>query len=317
MTRTTFWLATVCVVSMVACGGSSHSASTTTSVVPASTATPTASSPTTTAVQSTVPAGPTLLAEKDLATQTDTAYALDWSADGQALAVASGVELTFLNNDLSETIAVLKPSSGTVAAAWNPERNAIATVGGLRNKNISIWDWDSATGALTSQRELSAGSDQFAVSWSPDGSRLATLADDRNSNIQIWDTSSWTMVSRYDLPYANPRRALIWSADGREIYDGGESGGQFVYFSVDVSDGSVRNLGRLSTESASVFTVSPNADKVAVADERGGVQIRELASGNLLSEFQAVDTPADMAWNPKDSTLAILGYATTLQLWSL
>ena len=317
MTKSTFWPATVCVVSMVACGGSSHSVSTTTSIVPSSTATPTASSPAPTAVQSTAAATPALLIEKDLATQTDTAYALDWSADGQALAVASGVELTFLSNDLSETIAVLKPASGAVAAAWNPERDAIATVGGLRNKKISIWDWDSASGALTSQREVSAGSDQFAVSWSPDGTRLATLADDRNSDIQIWDTSAWSMVGRYDLPYANPRRALIWSADGREIYDGGESGGQFVYFSVDVNDGSVRELGGLSTESASVFTVSPDADKVAVADERGDVQIRELASGNLLFEFQAVDTPADMAWNPQGSTLAILGYATTLQLWSL
>ena len=56
---------------------------------------------------------------------------------------------------------------------------------------------------------------------------------------------------------------------------------------------------------------------MAVGDERGNVQIRELASGNLLSEFQAVDSPADMAWNPQGSTLAILGGATTLQVWTL
>jgi WD40 repeat protein len=301
---------------MVACGDSSNSVSTTTSVVPSSPATPTGSSPGSTAEQSPASGTPALLIEKDLPTQTATAYALDWSADGQALAVASGVELTFLNSDLSETIAVVKPASGAVAA-WNPERNAIATVGGLRNSKISIWDWDSASGALTSQRELSAGSDQFAVSWSPDGSRLATLANDRKSNIQIWDTSSWTMVGHFDLPFTNPRRALTWSADGREIYDGGEAGGQFVYFSVDVDDGSVRELGRLPTESASVFAIATDADKFAIADEHGDVQIRELASGNLLSEFQAVDAPADIAWNPKGPTLAILGGATTLQLWSL
>ena len=65
------------------------------------------------------------------------------------------------------------------------------------------------------------------------------------------------------------------------------------------------------------MTFSPDLKKIAVADESGKVQILEMRSGTLLTEFQSVAAPADLAWNPKNATLAILGYETALQLWAV
>jgi len=273
--------------------------------------------PSTAATPATAPSAAALLGEQDVPTQTDTAYSLDWSVDGETLAVASGVEITMMSKDLAASVAVVKPASGALAAAWSPDATTIATVGGLRNRIIGIWNWDSKTGALTEAQRVSANSDQFAVSWSPDGTQLATLASDRASKIQVWDTSTWKLAHEFDLPYANPRRALNWSSDGTTINDAGELDGRLVYFSVDASDGSVQQLGALPIDAAYVLAYSPDLQKIAVADERGNVQIHDTKSGGLLVEFQSVTTPADLAWNPENGTLAVLGYDTKLQLWSL
>ena len=299
-----FLLVMVCGFLLVGCGKAAVSNPVVTAIPSTPTAIP---SPTL------VPA--TILAEKDLETQTGTAYSLDWSPDGETLAVASGVEITLLSADLEQSIAVFKPSSGAHTATWSSDKSKFATVVGLRNPKIALWN--IANGQLTLAQEISAGSDQFGASWSPDGKLRATLANDRKSIIQIWDTSTWKLLNRFDLPYANPRHALNWSVDGKTIYDAGELNEEVVYFGLNVNDGSVQELGKLPVEEVSALTFSADLKKIAAADEKGKVQIFEMESGNLLTEFQSVDAPADLAWNPKNLTLAILGYETALQLWSV
>ncbi|MEP7136367.1 MAG: WD40 repeat domain-containing protein [Chloroflexota bacterium] len=285
-----------------ACGGQAVSIPTVTPIPP-------------TIIPSPISLSATLLVEKNLETETGTSYSLDWSPDGEMLVVASGVEITLLSGDLGKIISNLKPSSGALTATWSPDQKSFATVVGFRNPKIMLWD--RANNQLTLAQEISAGSDQYSASWSPDGKLLATLANDRKSIIQIWDTGTWKLLHKFDLPYANPRRALDWSADSKTIYDAGELEGSAVYFALNVEDGSVQELGKLPVEQAYAFSISPDSKRIAVADEAGMVRIFEVGSDDLLIEFQAVDNPADLAWHPNDSTLAILGYKATLQLWSL
>jgi len=260
---------------------------------------------------------PALLAETDLDTQTGTAYSLDWSPDGETLAVASGVEIILLSSDLEETLAILKPSSGALTATWSSDQKKFATVVGFRNSTISIWDWDPSTFTLTLAQEISAGSDQYGASWSPDGKLLATLANDRKSTIQIWDKSTWEMLHKFDLPYENPRRALNWSADSKTLFDAGELDGQLVVFGLNVANGEVQDLATLPLEQVFAVGISPDVEKFAVADEQGKVQIFDVISSDLLMEFQSVSQPVGLAWNPNGTSLAILGYKTALQLWKV
>jgi WD40 repeat protein len=260
---------------------------------------------------------PTLIAKLNLETETGTSYTLDWSHDGEILAAGSGYEITLLNSDLSETIAVLKPKTGALGVSWSPDGKQVATIFGYRNPTIGIWNWDNNNQQLTSIRQIQAGSDQYGVSWSPNGKLLATLGDDDKTTIQIWDTGSWEEIHKYELPYRYPRRALNWSADSTTLYDAGESNGQVVVLALNVSDGTVHELAKFSIGEVSAFAISPDAKYFALADEHGIVQIVDIASSDVLAEIKTVDQPVDLAWNPNGLTLAILDYKTTLQLWKV
>jgi WD40 repeat protein len=260
---------------------------------------------------------PTLAAEIKLETQSGTSYTLDWSPDGKTLAVASGAEITLISQELKVVQAVLKPEGGALGVTWSPNGKQFATVNGFRNSTVTLWDWDSAKAQLARARKIQAGSDQYGVTWSPDGKILATLANDQQSTIQIWDTSTWEEIRKFDLPYTNPRRALNWSADSSTLYGAGESSGQMVVFALHVTDGSVQEIAKFPIAQAEVYTISPDAEKLVVANARGVAQILDIASGEILTGFKTVGQPVDLAWNPNGLTLAILDYKTMLQLWNV
>ena len=265
--------------------------------------------------ESTRAAAPTLLAEVDLATQTDTGYALDWSADGATLAVAAGVDLMLLYSDLTE-ITTVTPAGGALGAAVIADGLKYVTVGGLRNSKITVWDWNAET-QLTLDRQIETGADQFAVSWSPDQRLVASLSGDRDSTIQVWDASTWVLLDEFDVPYTNSRRALNWSADSTLVYDAGEIDGEVGYFSIDAHDGTVTELGRLPFDQGVAVAVSADGSMIAAAEATGIVRVFDIASGAALAEFQSVADPVDLAWNEIDGTLAILSYHTALQVWSV
>jgi WD40 repeat protein len=256
-----------------------------------------------------------LVREVELETQTGTAYTLDWSPDGETLAAASGYEITLLRRGLTEIRAVLRPEGGALALTWNPGATQFATVFGFRHPTIVVWDWDSGSGELTRSKEIQAGSDQYGAFWSPDGRLLATLADDDKTTLQIWDTATWTQLRKYELSYTHPLRTWNWSSDSSSLYGAGGSDGQVVVFALDIGDGSLQEIVKLPE--AAVLAFSPDAEKLAVGDARGGIEILDLPSGETLTGFQSVDQPVDMDWNPDGSTLAILDYKTRLQLWDV
>lgn len=192
-----------------------------------------------------------------------------------------------------------------------------ATVNGLKNPTITIWDWDSTGGQLTQKHQIQAGSDQYGVSWSPNGKWLATLGNDRQAIIQIWDTGTWQETHKYELEYTNPRRALPWSTDSTKVFGAGETADQVVIFAVNVTDGIVDNMIKFPLGQAEVFAVSPDETKVAMADAAGKVWMIDASAPKLLMEFQSVEQPVDMAWDPKGGKLAILDYKTKLQLWDV
>lgn len=260
---------------------------------------------------------PTLITEVNLETESNTSYTLDWSPDGETLAVASGYEITLLSRDLSTTQAILKPEGGALALTWSPGQTRLATVNGYQNRTIRIWDWEEASTGLNFVREIQAGSDQYAVFWSPDGKLVMTLADDDKSTFQIWDTSTWTELHKYSLPYANPRRTLSWSADSLWLYGAGESNGQVIIYRLQVADGSIQEMAAFPVAEVEAFAFSPDASRLVVANSQGAVQMIDAASGVVLMGFKSVDQPVDLAWNPDGTTLAVLGYKTILQLWNV
>jgi WD40 repeat protein len=300
--RKTFFVVMIFNLLLAACGDLSTS-------TPAATAAP---SPTSAPI-----GAPTLIREIKLETQTDTAYTLDWSPDGEILAVASGYEITLVSSDLNKIHTVLRPEGGGLAVTWNPDQTKFATVNGYRNPTVKLWDRDSTHQQLTLAHQIQAESDQYGVFWSPDGKLLATLADDDKSTFQIWDAGTGDELHTYELPYGTPLRTSAWSTDSSTLYVAAESSGQILVLELSVRDGSTQELAKFPANDAAVFALSPDTTKLVIADERGVARIFDVASGQALTGFKSVDQPVDIAWNPDGTTLAILGYKTKLQLWNL
>ena len=299
----TFPFVMIIVLFITACSGAD---------MPAPTLTP-ASSPT----RAPTMTAPSLIREIKPETQTGTAYTVAWSPDGETLAVASGGEITLLSADLRESLTIFRPEGGALGVTWNPDMTHLATVNGFRNPTITVWDLDTATAELTIAQEIQADSDQYGVSWSPDGKMLATRAGDSKSVIQIWDPAKWEKVHTFDLPYTKPRRALHWSADGATVYGAGELGGKTIVFALNVAAGSVGEIGKYRLAEAELFDISPDANRLAISDPRGVIQIYDVVSGHVLTDIKSVEQPVDLAWNPNHMTLAVLDYKATLQLWDI
>ena len=258
--------------------------------------------------------------ETVIESQTGTAYGIAFSPDGQFLSVASGAELTLLTADLQTTVTVFHPEGDIplLTAAWRPDGLQFATVAGLRDHVIHLWDWDAAAGAVSLAQDLDGGADQFGLSFSPDGQRLIALAADRRSTLQLWDTATWTQGERFQLPYLIPRRALDWSPDSARVYDAGEKGGQMVIFSLDVRDGTVTEYPQITAdEHLQALAVSPDEQLIALADDAGAVRLLDLATGAARWVLAGPAEIDDLAWSPDGGRLAVLTYRRTVQVWDL
>jgi outer membrane protein assembly factor BamB len=257
--------------------------------------------------------------ETKVESQTGTAYGLSFSPDGQFLAVASGAELTLLTADLQATVTVFQPEGiPLLSAAWSPDGRQLATVAGLRDRIIHLWNWDPEARTITPAQDLNGGTDQYGVSWSPDGQRLASLAADRRSFIQLWDTATWAKGQLFQLPYAAPRRAFDWSPDSTRLYDAGEKDGQMLVFSVDVRDGSVTEYPHLPVdERLQALAVSPDERVIALADDAGQLRLLDLVTAEVRWVLAGPAEIDDLAWSPAGDRLAVLTYHATVQVWDL
>lgn len=113
------------------------------------------------------------------------AYSIDWSADGEQIAVGSkGGTISFYDAADWNAFRTIDAHSGFVKAVkFHPHRSRIASC----SKDGTVRIFDTSTG-----RELSVldghGAMVHDLAWSPDGLRLASAGRDRA--IRIWDGSA-------------------------------------------------------------------------------------------------------------------------------
>lgn len=144
---------------------------------------------------------------------------------------------------------------------------------------------------------------------------LATLAGDSKSVIQIWDAITFEKINEFDLPYTKPRRTLQWSVDNSKVFSAGESNGQAVFFSINISDGTVHEIKTFPPSEAELFSIDSAEHLLAISSPDGIVQFIDIKTDNRLTRMKTVNQPVDIAWHPNSNLLAVLDYQTTLQLW--
>jgi WD40 repeat protein len=152
--------------------------------------------------------------------QTGWAYCVDWSPDGQQLAVGTNAGEVQVWDVASQQMLHTWQSpthTAVLSLGWSPDGNTIAS----GEWSGEIYLWDVATGQV---RQTIAGytnepSDVNGLAWSPDGSRLATTHPD--GQVRLWDplTGQLTLAIEAHSGWA---RGIAWSPSGHLLASTGE-----------------------------------------------------------------------------------------------
>ena len=147
--------------------------------------------------------------------------ALDFSPDGEMLAIAGFHEVLLFKADGSERIARLVGLSERIQSLrFSPDGKSLAAVGGLpaRTGEVQIWELEKRTLALSVPSTYDTLN---GVSWSPDGTKLAYGCGD--NTIRAIDTKKGDPVV-YNLSHSDWSLGTTFSYDGSHIASVGRDG---------------------------------------------------------------------------------------------
>ncbi|MBZ0308994.1 MAG: WD40 repeat domain-containing protein [Anaerolineae bacterium] len=294
---------------------------------------------------------PILAQEEDARTPrdipTNVITSIDWSPDGQLLAVANNsgsIQIRSVSTgDVLRTLATTQPTP-ILTAAWSPDGSWVA---GTVNTEVYIWNTETWQPVHILQGHLDP---VWSVAWSPDGTKLASIVnvDSPNFNFYIWNTATGRQIQSMEYPgyfyqvawspdnvsIATTGGARIqlwnvsqttqvnylgftnlgevvdadWSPDGTQIASVGDNG--YVVIWDITSKKMVRELeGHLLSISDLVFSVdwSPDGSRIASASTDGTVRVWEVETGEQLGVIEVGSEVYSVAWSPDGTKLAYGG----------
>ncbi|MBZ0308995.1 MAG: WD40 repeat domain-containing protein [Anaerolineae bacterium] len=276
---------------------------------------------------------------------TNVITSIDWSPDGQWLAVANNsgsIQIRSASTgDVLRTLATPQPAP-ILTAAWSPDGSWVA---GTVNTEIYIWETATWQPVHILQGHLDP---VWSVAWSPNGTKLASIVNIRNSNYNfyIWDAATGQQIQ--SMEYPGNFNQVAWSPDntsltttaGRRIQlwnltqtnqvdflstigeavdvawspDGTQLASVGDYDNVVIWDPFSKQIlqeltGHYLYISDLVFSVdwSPDGSRIASASTDGTVRVWEVESGEQLGVIEVGSEVYSVAWSPDGTKLAYGG----------
>jgi WD40 repeat protein len=251
-------------------------------------------------------------------------FDMNWSPDGQLLAVATSAGVKLLNTQLAEVAMLQGHTGNVVSVTWKPDGTELASAGGVQDGTLRIWQRDTRTNTFSSQKVIPTEYNGVpAIAWSPDGKQLAMLgrippekaqADEEMTEVQIWDAERWTIQATSPFWYAAPLKHLVWSPDSTKLAGGGKTacfelattcpatlGGAFI---LDAQTAQHIHSIKLNFVPEAVEWSAKN---VLAVSSVGGLQFWDTTTWQPISRLLPNQIPNHMTWNKADTLLAVSG----------
>jgi WD40 repeat protein len=236
----------------------------------------------------------------------DSVEAVDWSPDGQWLALGGGssgchtsqMELYAVSILNAETLETVQRLTGheckVISVAWSPDGTKLAT----GSDDAWAFVWDIETGQEICHVGDSRG--RTSLTWSPNGSQIANVKVE-DAIISVFDAATCEEIAR--LPSnTGTVTSVMWQPHGDLIASAGTNTTVRVRYADTGASVSV-----LEGHTDTVLAVAWSADgtQLASTGADGRLIIWNMEQANALHSFSDIGTVRALAWHPCGCAIAV------------
>lgn len=241
---------------------------------------------------------------------TPTVFAVEWSPDGTALAIAGTDGLRVRNTETNEDLPGFQSTSLPVyTVAWSPGGSRLVSSG--ESGQIDIWnvsDGRLITSLIGHEGRIAA------MRWSPDGTKLASAS---TSLVEDFSLRIWDMVNNFEFEriQAGPVADVVWLGNNSQVVVAHTGLGAFLY-DLPLDLATRQDIG----PSGPVFSLaaSPDGSKLAIASFDNAISVWDMSTNTALTWLVGhTDIPLSLSWNPARDVLASASRDGTVRTWDL